>query len=117
MFEEELISGAGSGGKGSRTPVNEEDNLNSTATAKILDVISEGEIAGFASPLEDGYAFGSTNYGIEGQKDIFFNRTPLLQETAGLSPSSSDYNFSVENLHLETKNGSQSQATIKGFLR
>ena len=118
IFEEELISGSGGGGgKGgnNRTPQNAEDNLNSKATAKILDVISEGEIAGFASPLEDGHAFGSSDYGIEGQKDIFFNRTPLLQPTASLSPTSSDYNFNVEDLHLETKNGTTSQATIKGF--
>ena len=119
VFDEELISGAGGGGgKGGgsrRTPQNAEDNLNSKATAKILDVISEGEIAGFVSPLEDGHAFGSSNYGIEGQKDIFFNRTPLLQPAAGLSPSSSDYNFNVEDLQLETKNGTASQAVIKGF--
>ena len=56
IFEEDLISGAGGGGKGasSRTPENAEDNLNSKANAKILDVISEGEIAGFATPLEEG---------------------------------------------------------------
>ena len=65
--------------------------------------------------MEDGHAFGSSNYGIEGQKDIFFNRTPLLQPTASLSPSSSDYNFNVEDLSLETKNGTASQAVIKGF--
>ena len=121
IFDEELISGAGGGGGkgggGGRTPQNAEDNLNSKATAKILDVISEGEIAGFVSPLEDGYAFGSSNYGIEGQKDIFFNRTPLLQPTAGLSPTSTDYNFNIEDLSLETKNGTSSQATIKGFSR
>jgi len=116
IYEEELISGAGGGkGGGRRTPQNAEDNLNSKATAKILDVISEGEIAGFASPLEKGFAFGSSNYGIEGQKDIFFNRTQLLQPSAGLSPSSSDYNFNVEDLNLETKNGTASQAVIKGF--
>ena len=116
IFEEDLISGSGSRGKGSRrTPENAEDNLNSKATAKILDVISEGEIAGFASPLEKGFAFGSSNYGIEGQKDIFFNRTQLLQPAAGLSPLSSDYNFNVEDLNIETKNGTDSQAVIKGF--
>lgn len=76
IFEEELISGAGGGGKGGRTPVNTEDNLNSKSTAKILDVISEGEIAGFATPLEQGLSFGSTEYGISGQKDIFLI-TPL----------------------------------------
>ena len=98
IFEEDLISGSGSGRKGSRrTPENAEDNLNSKATAKILDVISEGEIAGFASPLEKGFAFGSSNYGIEGQKDIFFNRTPLLKPAASISPTDADYNFAVND--------------------
>ena len=55
IFEEDLISGAGGGkGGGGSTPQNVKDNLNSTSTAKILDVISEGEIAGFATPLEKG---------------------------------------------------------------
>ena len=106
MFDEELISGTGS--KGS-TPVNQEDNLNSKATAKILDAVSEGEIAGFATPFEEEHLFGSSAYGIAGQKDIFFNKTPLLQPTAGLSPTADDYNFNTENLFLETKNGSEDQ--------
>ena len=114
MFDKELISGAGSKGS-SRTPQNEADNLNSKATAKILDVISEGEIAGFASPLEDGHAVGSANYVTEAKKDIFFNRTPLLQPTAGLSPASSDYNFNVDDLSVKTENGTATQDTIEGF--
>ena len=118
IFEEELISGSGGGGgKGgnNRTPQNAEDNLNSKATAKILDVISEGEIAGFATALETGFFAGTTRYNTIGQKDIFFNRTPLLQPTAGTSPTSSDYNFNVEDLQIQTNNGTASQETIKGF--
>jgi predicted phage tail protein len=112
MSDKELISGAGS--KGSN-PVNAEDNLNSKATAKILDAISEGEIAGFATPFEEEHLFGSADYGIAGQKDIFFNKTPLLQPTASLSPTADDYNFNTEKLFLETKNGKGDQEIIKGF--
>jgi len=119
IFEEDLISGAGGGGgKGGssrRTPENAEDNLNSKANAKILDVISEGEIAGFATPLEEGLAFGTTEYGTSGQKDMFFNNTPLLQATASNSPSASDYNFNVESLDITTRNGTSGQAVINGF--
>ena len=117
IFEEDLISGAGGGkGGGGSTPQNVKDNLNSTSTAKILDVISEGEIAGFATPLEKGFAFGTTNYGREGQKDMFFNRTPLRKLNASVSDnSSSAFNFNNEKLRIETKNGTGSQAIIKGF--
>ena len=38
---QDFISGAKGGDP---QPYNEEDNLDSTATAKILDVLSEGEI-------------------------------------------------------------------------
>ena len=76
VYDLDLVSGAGGGGKGGsrRTPVNEEDNLNSVATGKILDVVSEGEIAGFATPFENNIATTDSNYQTEGQKDIFLIR-------------------------------------------
>ena len=116
-FDEELISGSGSGGKGRRrNPENAEDNLNSKADARILDLISEGVIAGFATPLEKGFAFGSTNYGIEGQKDIFFNKTPLRKLEAPVTDTTqAANNFNMEGVHLETKNGDDPQDVIKGF--
>lgn len=119
VYDLDLVSGAGGGGKGGgggRTPVNEEDNLNSVATAKILDVLSEGEIAGFATPFENNIATTDSTYQTEGQKDIFFNKTPLLKTSADSSSvTASDYNFNVDNLTTEANEGTASQDTIVGF--
>ena len=42
--------GSKGGGGGSRTPTTAKDSLNSKSFAKILDVISEGEIEGIHDP-------------------------------------------------------------------
>ena len=114
---EDLIYGSGGKG-GDRKPQNAEDNLNSKATAKILEVISEGEIAGFATPLENGHAEGTSRYNTIGQKDIFFNKTSLLKPAAGTSPTDSDYNFAVNDLTIDTRVGKGTdadQTVINGF--
>ena len=47
---------------------------------------------------------------------MFFNRTPLRKLNASVSDnSSSAFNFNNEKLRIETKNGTGSQAIIKGF--
>ena len=64
------IIGSGGGGKGGggggRTPHEDKDNLDSKQFAKVLDLISEGEIEGL----------------VDGAKSIFLNNTPL-QSTDG----------------------------------
>lgn len=57
-----LISGAGGGGKGARTPKEAADTLNSTQQVTVVDLLSEGEIQG----LKDG------------GHSIFLDNTPLL---------------------------------------
>lgn len=85
--------GGGGGGKGSkggssgRTPTEASDNLNSTQYAKVVDLISEGEIQG----LKDG------------AKSIFLDNTPLQN-------ANGSYNF--QNVTVETRNGTQDQAFI-----
>jgi hypothetical protein len=87
-----LIAGAGgSGGKGgggsARTPTTARDSLDSRQYAELIDLISEGEIAG----LKDGF------------KSIFLDNTPL-QNPDGT------YNF--QNVTVYTREGTQNQDLI-----
>jgi hypothetical protein len=89
-----LIAGAGGGGFGkgggggaARTPTTARDSLDSRQYAELIDLISEGEIAG----LKDGF------------KSIFLDNTPL-QNPDGT------YNF--QNVTVYTRNGTQNQDAI-----
>jgi hypothetical protein len=83
-------SGKGGGGSSTRTPTEAADNLNSTAYAKLIDLLCEGEIQG----LRDGL------------KSIYLNNTPLQ------NPDDS-YNF--QNVTVVTRSGTQNQSYIPGF--
>jgi hypothetical protein len=83
--------GGGKGGGGSQhTPTEAANSLFSTSYAKLVDLISEGEIYG----LKDGL------------KSIYVENTPL-QNTDG------SYNF--QNVSVYTRTGTQSQSYIPGF--
>jgi predicted phage tail protein len=83
--------GFGKGGGGAlRSATEARDNLQSRAVARVLDLLSEGEIEG----LVDGY------------KSIYFDDTPL-QSAKG------EDNFS--GYTIQTRNGSNSQTYIAGF--
>lgn len=86
------ISGAGGGGGGgsSRTPVVSPDSLASVQYARVIDLLSEGEIEGL----------------VDGHKSIFLDGTPLQN-------SDSSYNF--RGYSVEVRNGSQNQSYIPGF--
>ena len=79
--------GKGGGGGAARTPTTATDSLNSTQYAQVIDLISEGEIAG----LKDGF------------KSIFLDNTPL-QNTDGT--------FNFQNVTIYTRNGTQNQDAI-----
>ena len=88
-------SGGGGGGKGAssgsaRTPEESPDSLLSTSYAKVLDLVSEGEIYGLT----------------DGLKSLYLNNTPV-QNLDG------SYNF--QNVRIETRTGTQSQAYVPGF--
>jgi len=88
--------GGGGGGKGGdgggsqHTPTEAANSLFSTSYAKLIDLISEGEIYG----LVDGF------------KSIYVDNTPL-QNAEG------SYNF--QNVTVYTKTGTQAQTYIPGF--
>jgi hypothetical protein len=79
--------GKGGGGGAARTPTTATDSLDSTQYAQVIDLISEGEIAG----LKDGF------------KSIFLDNTPL---------QNSDGTFNFQNVTIYTRNGTQNQDVI-----
>ena len=95
------------------------DNLNSRQFFKILDLISEGEIEGFATASKEGRTQGTDAYLNAARKDIFLNNTAILQSAAdSTDPSSSDFNFKdIEEFgpSLEIKFGTANQTKAKGI--
>lgn len=82
--------GGKSGGGGSSSPVESADSLHSTAYARVLDLVSEGEIGGL----------------VNGAASIFLDDTPLQNADGSL-------NFS--NVSIDTRVGTQDQEYIAGF--
>lgn len=82
--------GKGGGGSQQRTPTEDPNSLFSTSYARLVDLISEGEIEG----LKDGL------------KSIYVNNTPLQ------NPDNS-YNFA--GVTVVTRNGRQDQSYVPGF--
>lgn len=110
------IAGAGGGkGGGGGSPDTEDDNLNSRAYAKIIDLISEGEIEGFPSARQ--YTKGSDDYRKAMLKDIYFDKTPVLRKKADINDlGDRDYNFKkLKYNHFSVCWGTQNQEAIPGF--
>ena len=82
--------GGGGGGASYSPPTTADDTLASKAYARVLDLISEGEIEGLAN----------------GNQSIFFNGTPLIN-------SSNNPNF--QGYTVSTRSGTQNQTFIQGF--
>ncbi len=83
----------GAGGKSStnaRTPVETPDSLHSISYAKVLDLISEGEIRGL----------------VAGNQSIYLNEVPI---------QNSDGTFNFNGVRVETRSGTQDQEYIPGF--
>ena len=58
------------------------DNLNSRQYFRVLDLVSEGEIEGFATASKEGRTKGTDAYLNAAKKDIFLNNTSILQAEA-----------------------------------
>lgn len=85
-----MLQGAKKGASSARTPVETPDSLQSIAFAKIIDLISEGEISG----LKDGL------------RSVYLDGTPLQGEDGG---------FNFQNVRFETRAGTQDQEHLAGF--
>ena len=82
--------GGGKGGGGGSAPVEEDNTLFSTAKARIIDLVSEGEISGL----------------VNGKHSIFLDEVPLVNNDA-------DDNFT--GYSYATRVGTNSQSYIPGF--
>ena len=93
-----------------RTP----DTLHSRQFATFLDLVSEGEIEGFASPSKEGLTKGTTAYNNSALKDVYLNNTAVLKSTASSSsPNTTDFNF--QNVGFTPRFGTANQTHIPGI--
>ena len=86
------------------------DSLASKQFQTLIDLISEGVISGFPSATGSQ---GSTEYNTSSLKDVFLNGTQVLQQAAGTSPESTDFNF--QNITFEPRFGTSNQTAIAGI--
>lgn len=84
----------GKGGGGSSTPDEAPDSLHSTAYARIVDLLSEGEIYGPAHGLANGL------------QDVFLDGTPV---------ENADGSRNFSNVQIDFRTGTQAQDPLPGF--
>ena len=114
MIEDnKFIAGSGGGGKGGGNdpPTIAEDNLHSKQFATLLDLISEGEIEGFASASKEGRTKGTVAYKNAAKKDIFLDNTPILASTAD-STNPQDVDFNHKSVDLDIRFGTDPQTKM-----
>ena len=87
-------SGGGKSGGGGRSPKESPDSLHSTAYARIIDLISEGEV------------FGPT-HGLSGAlRDVYLDGTPI---------ANADGSLNFQNVAVDFRTGTQTQDPLPGF--
>ena len=112
--ETKIIRGQGGRPKPPPPPYRAPDTLHSRSFASIQDLISEGEIEGFATPSKAGLSKGTTAYENASLKDVFLDDTPILQETANnSSPASTDFNYA--DVTFRSRFGTANQTFVSGF--
>ena len=113
-MRDKIIRGSGGPPPTPPSPTRAPDTLNSRQFATIQDLLSEGEIEGFATPSKAALTKGSTAYNNAALKDIFLNDTPILNSNASnTSPQTSDFNF--QNVGFTPRFGTSNQQHIPGI--
>ena len=94
--------------------------LASRQFVTLVDVIAEGQIAGFPSAIDAGLTHGTISYRIAALKDVFLNGTQVLKQTANpTDPAISDFNFGTSEANAPsffTRLGTADQAKILGLV-
>ena len=113
--ETKFIKGAGGGPpKPPPPPYRAPDTLHSRSFATVQDLISEGEIEGFASASKAELNKGTTEYDTASLKDVFLDDTPILDANASNSnPASTDFNF--QDVTFKSKFGTSNQTAMSGI--
>lgn len=89
-YDVRLSGAGGKGGGNARTPVETPDSLHSMAVARIIDLVSEGEIRGL----------------VAGNQSVHLNQVPIQNPDGGL-------NFA--GVSVDTRSGTQDQDYIPGL--
>jgi len=109
-----IIRGAGGPPAPPPPPYRAPDTLHSRSFATIQDLISEGEIEGFASASKEGLTKGTTAYDNASLKDVFLDDTPILNSSAtSASPADTDFNF--QDVTFKSKFGTSNQTAMSGI--
>ncbi|QDP68212.1 MAG: putative tail fiber protein [Prokaryotic dsDNA virus sp.] len=114
--DNKIIRGAGGGGnRQPPPPYRAPDTLHSRSFATVHDLISEGEIEGFATPSKAGITNrNSTEYANASLKDVFLDDTPILNATASnTSPLDTDFNF--QDVTFKRRFGTNNQPALSGI--
>ena len=106
-----IIRGAKGGNPPPPKPTREPDTLHSRQYATFLDLISEGEIEGFATASKEGRTKGTTAYNNAALKDVFLNDTPVIRASAD-STDIQDVDRNFQNVTFNPRFGTDSQTPI-----
>ena len=83
-----------------------------------VDVICEGEIAGFPSAIDAGHTLGTDDYNRTALKDVFLNNVQVLQQSASdTDPADGTFNFGTTSSNRPAfipKVGTADQTKIRG---
>ncbi len=108
------IRGAFFGGGQPDPPKRVPDNLHSRSFATIQDLISEGEIEGFATASKEGHTKGTTAYDNASLKDVFLDNTPILDPKANSSDPEKKY-LHFKDVSFKSKFGTSNQTAMSGI--
>jgi len=97
-----------------------EGEIGSRQFVTLVDVIAEGEIAGFPSAIDAGLTAGTNDYNICALKDVFLNNTQVMKQSAPSTGSDdSDFNFGTSTANRPAfipRFGTSNQTRIPGLL-
>ena len=95
-------------------PYRAPDTLHSRSFATIQDLLSEGEIEGFATASKEGRTKGTAAYLQAAKKDVFIDDTPVLKANAdSTNPQATDFNFA--EVGFDTRFGTNNQTRLPGI--